>query len=138
MGADKKQQKSCIFHHTPFPYLTSTVRLSMACDLIISKGLPRISNEIRILSVTFFGNPFYRWGGISSTYPSKSVSWSVRHAFRFSHMFASTGQMGLVWGVKTKGRMGTPKRMNFRKSSKGEGGGRFQSKHLCCKIWTFK
>ena len=27
--------------------------------------------------------------------------------------------------------------MNFRKSSKG-GGGHFQSKNLCCKIWTFK
>ena len=36
-----------------------------------------------------------------------------------------------------KGRLTLPKRMNFRKSSKG-GGGHFQSKNLCCKIWTLK
>ena len=37
-----------------------------------------------------------------------------------------------------KGRMAPPKRMNFRKSSKGGAGGHFQSKNLYCKIWTFK
>ena len=35
-----------------------------------------------------------------------------------------------------KGSRPHPKRMNFRKSSRG--GGHFQSKNLCCKIWTFK
>ena len=37
----------------------------------------------------------------------------------------------------TKGRVRTPKRMKFRKSSKGGGGGgHFQSKSLCCRFWT--
>ena len=32
--------------------------------------------------------------------------------------------------------MASPKRMNFRKSSKRGGGGHFQSKNLCCRFWT--
>ena len=35
----------------------------------------------------------------------------------------------------SKGRMASPKRMNFRKSSK-RGGGHFQSKNLYCRFWT--
>ena len=34
-----------------------------------------------------------------------------------------------------KGRMPSPKLMNFWKSSK-RGGGHFQSKNLCCRFWT--
>ena len=36
-----------------------------------------------------------------------------------------------------KGRMAVPTRMNFRKSSKGSGGGQFQSKHLYRRLFTF-
>ena len=39
--------------------------------------------------------------------------------------------------LQNKGRIGLPKRMNFRKSSEG-GGGAFPIQNLCCKIWTFK
>ena len=42
-----------------------------------------------------------------------------------------------IW-LKSRGRMAPPKRMNFRKSSKGGGGwSHFQSKNLYCRFWTF-
>ena len=61
---------------------------------------------------------------------------------------SQSSQWGELWDQETdlvkstflflqwfKGRMGTPKRENFRKSSKG-GGGHFQSKNLYCRFWT--
>ena len=54
----------------------------------------------------------------------------------FSHLFYWTQVRSLTCHV-SQGQVALPKRINFRKSSKG-GVAHFQSKNLCCTFWTLK
>ena len=52
-----------------------------------------------------------------------------------NHKYKNTHKQKHQYYKTHKGRVGLPKRMNFRRTSKG--GGHFQSKNCCCRFWTF-